>query len=182
MSLFTKINYLLQVVNSYIHSSSYLLYVCGVNILAPLNKERQHLQSTKNKGTGNQHPIDIINDKTAALSLNQITEDLNFMSLSKNDKKLNFVAYIIINHDEMTTGYMDLLLPFLLRPKTRQPSWHDGDPHPNKLRIPRINLHHGEGSNRPNRKVLYNFGWGEQLHNGSVCTRRQRYLSRGIKK
>ena len=78
-----------------------------------IRQERQHLQSTKSNKTTNKHPIYILCEKTAALSLNQIPKPSSLSTQNNeepymNNKKHNSVAYILIDHDEMVAGYMDL--------------------------------------------------------------------------
>ena len=78
-----------------------------------IRQERQHLQSTKSNKTTNKHPIHILCEKTAALSLNQIPKPSSLSTQNNkepymNNKKHNSVAYILIDHDEMVAGYMDL--------------------------------------------------------------------------
>ena len=79
-----------------------------------IRQEAQHLQSTKGKPRSNTHPIDQLCEKTASLSLNssnntEYTVDTHDIVVPPDTQgKTNDVVYIIINHDDMVTGYMDL--------------------------------------------------------------------------
>ena len=85
-----------------------------------LVQERQHLQTSRPKCL---HPIDILTEKTEKMSINMAKTTLDPMNTSLNNEdidddffpkspatntKTNSVAYLLVNTDEVTTGYMDL--------------------------------------------------------------------------
>ena len=58
-----------------------------------------------------QHPIEMLCEQTSNLSLNDIKSTNDRNVLVKNldlQLKTNEVACVVINHEDMTTGYMDL--------------------------------------------------------------------------
>ena len=82
-------------------------------------QEKQHLQSTKTKKS--MYSIDVLCDKTKDLSINamvqkpitQKTTDISyeqdhFPPSPTPNVKSNSVAYLILNTDEVSTGYIDL--------------------------------------------------------------------------
>ena len=71
-----------------------------------ITQERQHLQSTKDAPS----PIDNLCDKMADLSVNKPNKALVVQATipANTTKYTNQVAYVLLNHKQLSTGYFDL--------------------------------------------------------------------------